>query len=126
MHVAVVTQIAALIAAVEHVALVDTQAEPPPQRRGHVVTSRCQELACVGQPLTLALEQQAHLFLGGRHPGHAVVGAGRAVELVYHLFDDVPGEGVDVALMPDREEVEELAERDGLTRPWRAPGRGPE
>jgi hypothetical protein len=85
-----------------------------PQRCSKVVPGCGQVLAGARQRLAPPGEELLDVLAWGRHPANAVVGLGRAVELVDRLAHHHAGQGVDVALVTGHQEVEEPGNRSGF------------
>jgi hypothetical protein len=64
-----------------------------------------------GSPAPPRAEQRLHLSLAGRQPHRPVVGLSRPVELVDDLLHQTAGQPMDVAVIPNHEEVEDMAHR---------------
>ena len=114
MQLAELAQIGTPVPDVQHRRLADPQPDPPPQRRRQVVPGRRQVLARPGSAAPPRAEQRVDLRLRRRHPRRAVVGLGRAVELIDRLDHHVAGQRVDVALVAGDQEVEEPRQRPRL------------
>ena len=113
-QLAELAQIRTPIADVQHHRLVDAQAQPTPERRREIVPRGWQVLAGFGYRRTPSEEEFVDLRVRRRHPDLAERGARLSVELVDRLFNDDPGQRVDISLISADYEFVELRQHARL------------